>query len=163
MTPTRVAMVRHSTLLLVALAACYPATTRPDMVPVPGADQVEIDLMVPEATRALAVALDGDSIPVSRTEPDDGWLETPWFDIATMRPTRHRAVGLGVVKVRAFVDPGRPDHSVLHVETVYRPLLDPSEPERNLERQVPTGHPVAARVKAVLDSLAKEYGDTAIP
>ncbi len=146
-------------LAIVALTvACYPATTRPDIVPVPGADAVEVELSVPEATRVIAVALDGDSIPVSRTEPRDGWLETPWFDIATLRPVAHRAVGLGTVKVRAFVDPGRPNHSVIHVETVFRPLLDPADVERNLERQVPTGHPVAARVKAVLDSLGKEYG-----
>lgn len=150
-------------MLLALAAACYPATTRPDLLPIPGSERVEIELPVPAATRALAVALDGDSIPVARTEPDDGWLETGWFDIATMRPTTRRAVGLDVVKVRAFVDPGRPDHSVLQVETVYRPLLDPSTPERELERQVPTGHPVAARVKAVLDSLARVYGDPTRP
>ena len=153
--------MRRAAVWLAGLAACYPATTRPDIVPVPGAEQVELELTVPQATRALAVALDGDSIPVARTEPDDGWLETPWFDIATLRPTSHRAVGLDVVKVRAFVDPGRPNHSVIHVETVYRPRLDPSDLERELEQQVPRGHPVAARVKAVLDSLGKEYGDPA--
>ncbi len=155
--------MRRLAVLVAVTVACYPATTRPDIVPVPGADQVELQLTVPQATRALAVALDGDSIPISRTEPDDGWLETPWFDIATLRPTSRRAVGLGVVRVRAFVDPGRPNHSVIHVETVYRPLLDPSDLERELEQQVPTGHPVAARVKVVLDSLAKEYGGATTP
>lgn len=39
------------------------------------------------------------------------------------------------------------------VETVYRPVADPSRPERDLERQVPAGHPVAARVAKILDAL----------
>ena len=47
--------------LAMLLAACYPATTRPDLLPLPDAPQVEIELFVPQATRALALALDADS------------------------------------------------------------------------------------------------------
>lgn len=146
--------------LVVATAAvgCYPATTRPDLRPLPEAPRLEIELFVPEATRALAVALDADSIPVRRTEPDDGWLETDWFDMSTLLPVRGRPLGLATVKVRAYVDPGRPNHSVITVETLYRPLADPSRPDRDLEEQVPGGHPVAARVQAALDRLRNEYG-----
>ncbi len=64
--------MRRWSLAFVLLAACYPTTTRPAMTPVPSADIAEWELFVPEATRALALALDADSIPVSRTEPDDG-------------------------------------------------------------------------------------------
>ncbi len=150
-------------LLLLASPGCYPTTTRPDIEPVPGASRIEVELFVPAATRALAVALDADSIPVSRTEPEDGWLETPWFDATTMRPTTRRPIGPEVVKVRAFVTPGRPNWSVIDVETVYRPLADPSALGRDLERQVPVGHPAAVRVKAVLDSLLREYGEESGP
>lgn len=146
--------------LVVLLAGCYPATTRPDLVPVPDAVRIEVELFVPQATRALALALDTDSVPVRRTEPDDGWLESDWIDAATMRPTRRRPVGPEVVKVRAFVEPGRPNHSVIYVETVYRRVVDPGRPARDLEGQVPAGHPVGVRVARAIERLAAEYGGT---
>lgn len=155
-------MRRAAGALLLGLAGCYPTTTRPALTPVPDAVTVELELFVPAATRALALALDTDSIPVSRTEPDDGWLETPWFDAATLQPTGRRVLGPEVVKVRAFVEPGRPNHAVVTVETVYRPLADPSRPGRALERHVPGAHPVANRVRAAVERLRQEYGE-AVP
>lgn len=144
--------------LVLLAAACFPTTTRPHLTPMVEAPVTEIELFVPAATRALAVALDTDSLPVSRTEPDDGWLETPWFDAVTLQPTSARVVGINVVKIRAFVEPGRANHSLITVETVYRPLLDPSRDGRDLERHVPAEHPVALRVQAALERLKLEYG-----
>lgn len=145
---------------LMLLAGCYPATTRPDLVPVPDAVRLEVELFVPQATRALALELDTDSVPVRRTEPDDGWLETDWIDAATLQPTRRRPVGIDVVKVRAFVEPGRPNHSVIYVETVYRRVVDPARPARELELQVPVGHPVAVRVARAVTRLVEAHGGT---
>ncbi len=150
----------HPLLFGVALAGCYPATTRPDLVPVPDATRIEIELFVPQATRALAVELDTDSVLVRRTEPDDGWLETDWIDVATLQPTRRRPVGPDVVKVRAFAEPGRPNHSVLYVETVYRRVVDPARPARDLEVQVPAGHPMRVRVERAVQRLVEMYGGT---
>lgn len=84
--------------VLLPLLACYPSTTRPELVPMPAAATVEVQGSVPETTRALALALDSDSIPVRRTEPLDGWLETGWFNTATLQPVNGRELGLGTVK-----------------------------------------------------------------
>lgn len=151
--------------LLAALlvAACYPTTTRPSLTPLPEAAVAEWELFVPEAMRTLALALDADSIPVSRTEPDDGWLETPWFDAATLRPTTRRPLGEGVVRLRAWADPARPNHSAVTVEVVYIPAADPSREGRALERVVPPGHPIALRVAALLDGLSRRVGGEAGP
>lgn len=141
-----------------ALAACYPSTTRPALTPVPDAALVEWDLFVPEAMRTLALALDADSIPVSRTEPDDGWLETSWFDARTLKPTKRRPLGEEVVRLRAWAEPSRPNHSAVTVELVYRPVADPSRDGRTLERQVNAAHPVAQRVSALLARLNTLHG-----
>ena len=146
-------------LLAAALAACYPTTTRPHLVPVPDALTAEIELFVPAATRALAVALDADSIPVSRTEAEDGWLETPWFDATTLQPTTARILGPDVVKVRAIIEPGRPNHATITIEVVHRPFADPSQDGRALERHVSGEHPVANRVRKVVEGLKAEYGE----
>ncbi len=145
-------------VVLLSLAACYPTTTRPSLTPVPDAVVTEWDLFPPQAMRALALALDTDSIPVSRTEPDDGWLETPWFDATTLMPTSARPIGANVVRVRAWAEPSRPNHSAVTVEVVYRPVADPSREGRALEQQVPITHPIAVRVGIVLAKLNKEYG-----
>lgn len=149
--------MRRSLLLLAALAlGCYPATSRPDLQPVADAMTLEVELFVAEATRALALALDADSIPIRRTVPEDGWLESEWFDAVSLQPTRERPLGIQVVRVRAFVETGKPNHSVITLETIYRTAVDPSRPAREFERQIPEWHPVHARIKAALESLPHE-------
>jgi hypothetical protein len=141
-----------------ALAACRPDTTRPAITPYPEAAGVEIRLRPIEATRRLAEAMEADSLPPAKVRLRDGYIETAWLDSATGQPTTQRPIGTGVVRLRAWADPGRPGNTVLTVETLYRPLADPSLPERELEQQVPRTHPTALRVERVLEALLKRHG-----
>jgi hypothetical protein len=142
---------------LLGLAACKATTTRPYYPPLTGAAQTEIELGVRETTQALADVLRGDSLPVTRVEPRDGFVETAWFDVRSRRPAGGRHLGPEVVQVRAWADPSRPGHSRLVVETVFRPLADPSLSSRALDRQVPPDHPIAKRMTEILTQLAKLY------
>lgn len=151
--------LRGLLLAVAALAACFPTTTRPDFLPLPTAPVTEVKLGVPEATQAIALLLDQDSIPIRRTVVKDGWLESEWLDANTMRPTTRRHLGPDVVKIRVWVDPSRPDHSNVTAETVYLPTADPSRPPRELERQVPVTNKVAGRVLVAVSTLARQYGD----
>jgi hypothetical protein len=144
--------------LSVTTAACRPNTTRPPFPPQPEAAGTEVRLTVPEATRRFAEALRADSLPILKVELRDGYLETPWFNASTRRPTRGRPMGSQVVRIRAWADPARPGSSQLTVETLYRPLADPSLPERELEREVEPDHPVALKMVAVLKQLVDRYG-----
>jgi hypothetical protein len=141
------------------MAACQASTTRPPFGPVTGAQVVILELPVPRATTLLAAGLRADSLPVTVLEPRDGFLETPWFDSATARPTGRRPLGQDVVRIRAWVDPEKPGHSRVTVETLFRDIADPSLPARELDREVPSDHPASLRVRAVLDSLRKRYGE----
>jgi hypothetical protein len=147
----------------IALAAvalgCFLYTSRPGFGPLLGAPTAELRLAPAAATERLAEALRGDSVPVSRIKRRDGYLESPWFDAATGAASHGSALGPGVIRVRGWVDPGRVGHSDLRVEVTYRALRDLSVPERELERAAPADHPVVLRVKAVLDSLQKRFGD----
>lgn len=157
----------RSSILRVGLgllaASCQPNTARPPFAPLPEAAGTEVRLSVPEATRRLAEVLRADSIPLRRVALRDGYIETAWFDAATRRPIRRRPIGPGVVRVRAWADPARPGSSHLTVETLYRPLVDPSLPERELEREVAPSHPVALRVEAALRQLVERYGGAPAP
>jgi hypothetical protein len=146
-------------LVLAALLACDPNTARPGLIPLPEAAGTEIRLLPPEATRNLAEALRADSVPIRRVAIRDGYMESGWFDTRSRKPAKAgRAIGQGVVQVRAWADPARPGSSQLVVETTYRPMVDPSLPQRELERQVPRNHPVAADVEGVLRRLVERYG-----
>lgn len=144
---------------VIAIAACQASTTRPTFGPITGAPSVIVQLSRAHATTLLSDLLKADSIPVTKVETRDGFLESPWFDSATGKPTRRRPLGTDEIRVRAWVDPEKPLFSRITVETLYRQITDPSLPDRELDRQLPPEHPVAARVRAMLDSLDKKYGE----
>lgn len=144
-------------------AACQPNTGRPAFVPLPEAAGTEVRLSVREATKYLAEALRADSIPVRKILLRDGYLETNWFNGKTGSQSRGRPLGTKIVRVRGWADPARPGSSQLTVETLYRPLADPSLPERELERQVPASHPVAVKVEEILRQLVVRYGGPPAP
>jgi len=140
-------------------SGCKPNTPRPPFPPITGAPFAELNLPVPQATGIVANALRQDSLPVTLVSPRDGLIETPWFDATTLAPTSTRILGPNVVRIRAWLDPTKPGSSRLTLETVYRPLADPSLPERELDRQVPPDHPVGKRTGDLVTSLAKLYGE----
>jgi hypothetical protein len=151
-------LARALVIVLVGLSACQPSTTRPTFTPLPEAAVTEIRLSQLDATRQLAEGLRAESIPVSRVELRDGYIESSWLDSATGQRSSRRPIGTGVVRVRAWADPARPGNTLLTVETLYQPFLDPSLPQRELEREVPRDHPVAVKVRALLQNLVKRYG-----
>jgi hypothetical protein len=143
---------------MAVLVGCQPATSRPPFPPAPQAAMSEVRLPVGEATRLLAEAFKADSMPVQRVEVKDAWLETSWFDAATGRHIGGRPLGANTVRVRAWADATHPGSSKVTVETIYRPLADPSLSDRELDRQVPRDHPIAIKVRAALQDLVKRYG-----
>lgn len=113
----------------------------------------DLEVEVPVATERLAKALTDAGIPVARVSPQDGYLETPWFDTATGRAAGGRPLGLDVVRVRGWVTPSAHGSSEIKVETVYRPIADPSRPARELERSVPYAHPVRVQVRSAYRAI----------
>ena len=136
----------RTTALLLA-TGCSLSTSRPAFQPMPEARVGDLEVEVPVATERLAKALTDAGIPVARVSVQDGYLETPWFDTATGRAAGGRPLGLDVVRVRGWVTPSAHGSSEIKVETVYRPIADPSRPGRELERSVPYAHPVRVQVR----------------
>ncbi len=151
--------IRGIPTVVLAALACNPNSARPPQLePIPGAIHSEIDLQPALATQELADQLLVDSIPITVVQIRDAYLETPWFDAASGVATDRRPLGPDVVRVRAWIDPGKPNHSHLRVEVVYRPLADPSAPSRELDQQVPPDHPVAIRVERSVETLLDRFG-----
>ncbi|MDZ4674686.1 MAG: hypothetical protein SGI84_09535 [Gemmatimonadota bacterium] len=156
MTPTR--LLGGIGVVVATLAGCNPNTSRPAFLPLPAAATAELELPVAVAVDVIAEALRKDSIPVAETNVRDGYLESGWFLAQDGTPTSRRPLGVEVVRVRGWVTPGRVGHTDIQVETVYRPMADPSRPERELDRLVPPDHPVARRLEGTLARLVTEFG-----
>lgn len=144
--------------VVAVVMGCNPNTSRPAFLPLPAAATAELELPVVVAVDVIAEALRRDSIPVAIASNRDGYLESGWFLAQDGAPTERRPVGVEVVMVRGWVTPGRAGHTDIQVETVYRPLADPSRPGRELERLVPADHPVARRLEGALARLITEFG-----
>jgi hypothetical protein len=144
---------------LLVLLACRATTSRPSFVPLPNASNAEIELEIPDATRALAETLARDSISLATIKEADGYIDSGWLDATSLERTSKRPLGSDVVRVRAWVNPAKPFWSELVVEATYRPLADPSRPERELDMPLPVDHPLQRRIAGTLRKLIEEYGD----
>jgi len=146
-------------LLAVAFVACQASTTRPTFGPVPSAFTAQLRLEPPEAFDTILAAFRADSIPLRRVEVRDGWFESGWLQSPDLTPATGRPVGPGIVRIRGWVDLGKPYHARYTVETVYRVGLDPSREDRELEIAVADTHPASLRVRRILSGVLKAYGD----
>jgi hypothetical protein len=142
---------------LVATVTCRSfGGVRPRYGPVPGALLLEVRPSTDSVIRALAAIVREAGFGVRTVAPREGYLETGWLDLRT-RVAREPGAGPldPVVKLRFFADPvaGR---TRLLAECVHRFRVDPSLPDRELERMVPDSH----QGRAVLDSVLARIAPT---
>ncbi len=135
---------------LAALAACFHfGGVRPLYGPVPGSVTLQLNAQ-PDAVIAAAdseVARAG--LVVLHSAPDEGFLETRWYDVATKRTVGPRARDLArTVKLRFYADP-LAGETRLAAECVWRIAEDPSEPSQYYERMVGDSTPG----RTILDSI----------
>lgn len=146
---------------MLLVAGCRATTSRPSYLPLPTAAVAEVELEIPEATRVLAEALARDSITLSVVREADGFIDSGWLAANTLERTDARPLGQDVVRVRAWVNPAKQFWSELVVEATYRPMADPSRPERELDVPLPDDHPLQRRVAGVIRRLIELHGDPA--
>jgi hypothetical protein len=144
---------------LALFTACRATTSRPTYVPLPTAVVAQVELGIPAATRALAEAMAKDSIALSNIREKDGFIDSGWLDARTLEHTGARPLGRNVVRVRAWINPDKLNWSQLVVEGTYRPMDDPSRPERELDVPLPDDHPLQKRLGDVIRKMIEQYGD----
>ncbi len=150
--------IPHSALLF--LFACSPATTRPSFLPYPQALVAVVDApaatIVPEAVGWLV----SQGFRADWSSPGDGYVETAWFNVRTRQSVQGANPGdlLHTIKIRCWADPNVPGKSQLTVEAIYRPILDPSRPERDLEIIVPQGSDGFRIAQQLIDAMTQKFG-----
>ena len=139
-----------TTTLCLVLLCCRTGGLRPRIAPVPHS----VMMIVPDSAKTIVVILADRSralgFTVARYAPDEGYLETGWYDTRDKRPVGDPFTNLDrIVKLRFFADPWQ-GKTRLVGESVRRIGWDPSMPQRDLERMVPDDHPGRALLDSVL-------------
>jgi hypothetical protein len=145
--------VKRLALLLLVTAAACARNGQPGFPPMPEARQGQIELDPQEATKKLAEAMTAAGLPVDEIATREGFVSTAWYDTTTKKEVSGRALGAGNVRVRAWVMPWRYGWSEITMEAVYRPLADPSLPERELERSVTYNHPARVAIREIMQRM----------
>jgi hypothetical protein len=98
---------------------------------------------------------------VARFNVRDGYVESAWYDPARHRSYQHArdiADLPGTVKIRCWADPWVPGQTRLTVEPVYRPRLDPSRTERDLDVIAPPEHGGYKVAQQLIEKLKQKFG-----
>ena len=145
----------------IVVAACSPATTRPDFRPFPQAPTVIILARPERVIPALAGFVAAESLRVRRSSPTDGYLETDWYDTKTHRSYReseHVPDLAHAIRLRCWADPYVPSETVVTIEPSYRPRYDPSRLERDLEVPIVEGQEGYVLATELVRQLKEKLG-----
>ncbi len=156
--------IRNSqSAIVILVAACSPVTTRPPFQPLPEALVATINAPPGRVAAAAAEWLAGEGLRVIQSSPQDGYVETAWYDTHA-KATRGGSGDVpdlaATIKLRCWADPDVPGRTHLTVEPVYRPRYDPSRTERDREAAVPASHDGHRIAQRLLDALKQKYGGT---
>lgn len=149
--------------LAILLLACAPGTTRPPFRPYPEALTAVVNAVPARVTAEIAAWLAAEGLQVQWASPQDGYVETAWFDTRTRQSftgSRDLPDLDTTVKIRCWSDPYIPGTTRLTVEAVYRPLYDPSRYLRDLEVPVPVGHDGHRLTERLLEALREKFGSS---
>ena len=148
-------MRRSAVLLLAATTACTPVTSRPSFRPGPEATQVLVVGDPAAVTRHAAAWITQAGVRTTRTSEVDRYFETDWYrpppDTASAQPFPF------LVKTRVWVDPGGSGRARATIETVYRPVDDPSRAARDRERSVPAGSGADTLVRGLIAAIGEKF------
>ena len=153
--------VRRLPLALLVCLSCTPVTTRPGFMPYPQALVSIVDAPAPRLVPEMVGWLSSQGLQVQWSSPEDGYVETAWYNLRTRTSVFGDAEPgdlLNTVKIRCWADPNVPGKSQLTVEAVYRPTLDPSRPERDLEVIAPQGSEGSRIASELAEAMKKRFG-----
>ncbi len=140
---------------------CTPITTRPDFRPDPRAPVVTLNARPEPVTLGIDSLVRAESLEVVHVNVRDGYVETAWYDTKAHRSAHHEREihdPGATVKIRFWADPWVPGQTRLTVEPVYRPRVDPSRTERDLEVILTKEHEGYKIAQELVEKLKKRFG-----
>ena len=144
--------------LATVLTACGASNIRPWTVPFPEARVDTVDVEAASLIERLNSHVTNTGLEVTRISPEEGFLETRWFDLATRRSRKSGGDPERVVRMRFWADPVMAGRSVLISEVVYLQSLDPSLLPRDAETLAPPDHAGHILMTDILEAVLENSG-----
>ena len=149
--------MRVAIILAAVFLSCTSIVTRPNIRPFPQAafDTVVADPAALADSARVAVASLG--MNVRAFSAAEGYLETRWFDLETKRSHSGNDHPSRMVRLRVWTDLVTPRESQVVIETVLRRTIDPSVPDREVERVAEPGSSADSLTQAVRATVKRQF------
>jgi hypothetical protein len=112
----------------------------------------------PAVIAAAADSLRAMGLDLRIVTPEEGYLETRWFDPGTRRSHGSNEHPTRLFRVRVWADLVTPLRTEVVVESAYRRMVDPSLPGRENERVAFGGTPGDSLARRLRQALAGRFG-----
>jgi hypothetical protein len=140
-------------------AACASGGLRPSYEPFPQARVDTVNAAPAAVIQEINARLGAENMRPQWTSPEEGYLETQWFNYMTQESgVADRANPDRVILLRFFVDPIEGGKSKVTAEAVYKRTTDPSVMPRDQEMMVPAGHPGDNIMQRVVRGVRERFG-----
>lgn len=144
---------------LAALAGCAAlGGVRPFYGPVQGSVDLLLNAPADAVARAAAEEVQHAGLALQWMSPAEGYVETQWFNVTSRASTPDPDLRdlAHSVKLRFFADPTA-GKTRLAAEAVNTYAVDPSRPQREMERMAPEGDPGREVLTQILDRLRRRF------
>jgi hypothetical protein len=147
-----------SALVLLCAGCAALGGVRPFYGPVPGSETFLLNALPDAVTRAAAEEVQHAGLTLQWISPAEGYVETQWFNVTTHVSSPDPVLSDldHTVKLRFFADPTA-GKTRLAAEAVTTYVVDPSRPQREMERMTPAGHPGREVLTQVVDRLKRRF------
>jgi hypothetical protein len=156
--------MRRSTLAAIACsvilgAACAAGGIRPSYEPFPEARVDTVNAAPPAVIQEVAARVNAENMRPNFTSPEEGYLETQWFDVVAQRSgVTDRSNADRIVLLRFWADSLEGGRTRLTSEAVVKGNPDPSLLPRDQEMHVAPGHAGARILERVIDGTQERFG-----
>ena len=144
-------------VLALLTVACGAGGVRPRFEPFPQAISDTFPLSPDSAIVMIGEILAAEGVEIQHIRPREGYVESKWFDVGAGRAVSASSIDTdSVVRFRFWTDPATPGMSLVVGEVVRRRVIDPSQPEREIEQPVPADHPATELLQRMLAALGPD-------
>lgn len=144
---------------LAGSAACAAGGVRPGYSPFPNARVDTVNAEPADVIQELASRVVAENMRLNWNSPDEGFLETQWYNLVTRESGQtSRANPDRVILIRFWADPIGPGRTQLTAEAVLKRTTDPSVLPRDQEMMVPPGHGGGRLLDRVIIGLHERFG-----
>jgi hypothetical protein len=140
-------------------AACASGGVRPSYKPFPQALVDTVNATPAAVIQELATRVSAENMRPNWTSPEEGFLETQWFNVVTQESgVMDRGNPDRYVLIRFWADPAGEGKTQVTAEVVLKRTTDPSVLPRDQEMMAPPGSAGDRLLRRIMEGMKERFG-----